>query len=53
MGFTGSFGFGLSYPWTLPTSVWDIRGTFGLIYAYVSGGGEGGEVPGGTFEQDR
>lgn len=31
VGFTGSFGFGLSYPWTLPTSVWDILDTFGLI----------------------
>lgn len=32
--------------------MWDLLGTFGLIYAYVTGGGEGGEVPGRTFKQD-
>lgn len=36
-----------------PTSVWDLPGTFDLIYAYVTGGREGGEVLGGTFKQDR
>lgn len=33
--------------------MWDLLATFGLIYAYVTGGGEGGEVHGGTFKQDR
>lgn len=46
VGFTGSVW------WTL-----HLCGIYwvclGLISAYVAGGGEGGEVHGGTFKQDR